>query len=91
MLVINWSSGTANLGGTNANDNPWTNPSLLLAVTDWSTTGFNSFQYAFYICDFLTSVPNFLPFGVKNLFGMFYFAINFNSDITSCITSLLCH
>ena len=35
----------------------------------------------------MTSVPNFLPFGVKNLFGMFYFAINFNSDITSWNTS----
>lgn len=55
----------------------------LVELVSWGNLGLTDLSMAFYRCTKLIAVPDSIPKGVTNLRGMFYFTINFNSDISN--------
>ena len=62
---------------------PPPSPDRLIRVLNWEGLGIQMFNYAFENCTNLIDVPSSLPSTVINTSGMFFYATNFNDDISN--------
>jgi surface protein len=74
---------TVTITGSLTKFGTYTPNTYLKKVISWDNIGLKSLNNAFYYASNLTSVPNYLPNTVTDLSNIFFFATNFNQDISN--------